>query len=170
MNPTEIAMLVGGIILLLVLLALVTYCVIKRRAYKGLLAVIPFAILMIGFPSIKSFKVPGFEADLKDSISGFRNNPEDPKARAKLDQALDDTLTRPAKSLTPEVRSNLVVTVNELNRRPNLSAQSRLTLSRAQLALGRTNEAAADFHHALRQNTNLVVDPRLRKMMNPIPH
>src|SRR5882672_6008941 len=88
MSPVEIAMLVGGIVLLMVLLGLLVYCVVKRRSYKGLLVVFPLAVIMIGFPGIQSFKLLGAEVELKESYAAVQKNPEDPAAKARLAQAV----------------------------------------------------------------------------------
>lgn len=229
MSPVEIAMLVGGILLLMVLLGLLVYCVMKGRSFKGLLVVFPLAVIMIGFPGIRSFKLLGAEVELKESYAAVQNDPDDPAAKARLTQALNkmeslittnrataDTAesialgnealgktdrafvwakaavrkapesssaqtvldrvkvkrllpTDPAQPVPPPTRLNLSDAVSELNRHPNLAAESRLTLARAQLVLGRTNDAATNLHLALKQNTNLVVDPRFKALRQRIP-
>ncbi|MBI2925754.1 MAG: hypothetical protein HYY24_08625 [Verrucomicrobia bacterium] len=229
MSPVEIAMLVGGIVLLMVLLGLLVYCVIKRRSYKGFLVVFPVAVIMIGFPGIRSFKLMGAEVELKESYAAVQRNPEDPTAKARLAHAVEkmESLvttnsakvetaenialgnealgktdraskwanvaaakapnstaaqtvlerakvirllpTDPAKPVTPQTRSNLATAVSDLSRSPNLPAESRLVLSKAQFVLGRTNDAATNLHRALKQKSNLVVDPKLKFLLKPIP-
>jgi len=162
-------MLAGGILLLVITLGLLVYCVMKRRSYKGLLVIFPLAIIMIGYPSIKSFKIPGAEVEMQDSINNYAAHPNDPGAINGLSAALDETLP-PGQSnrLTAAIRSSLSSTVAELNQRTNLTAESRMTLSKAQLALGQTNEAAATLHSVVRGQTNLVVDPRLRILLRQV--
>lgn len=170
MGPAEITMLVGGILLLVIGIALLVYCVIKRRSYKGLLVIFPLAIIMIGFPSIKSFKVAGAEVDIKDSINGYLAHPNDPNAINGLGETLDKSLSPNAPTrLTAANRSNLSAAVAQLSRRTNLSAESRITLSKAQLVLGQTNVAAATLHSAIRVQTNLVADPKVRVLLKTLP-
>jgi hypothetical protein len=75
----------------------------------------------------------------------------------------------PVKTVTPETRSNLSNAVLDLSRHPKLTAESHLTLSKAHLILGRTNDAAKNLNVALTQNTNLVADPRFKVLRQQIP-
>ncbi len=171
MSPDQVAMLVGGIALFVVALGLLVYLVSKKRPIKTVFALFPIAIVMIGFSRFQSFKLPGFEADFTASFREFKENPDSAGARSNLDQVLDTRLARNGReSLTPEAHSNLVAATAELSRRPNLSPQARLTLSKAQLALGRTNEAAGTLNSVVKLHTNLVVDPRMRYLLKPFPH
>ena len=229
MSPVEIAMLVGGIVLLVVLLGLLVYCVMKRRSYKGLLVLFVLPVIMIGFSRIGSFTLLGAKVELQESYAAVQKNPEDPAAKARLAEAVDkmeslvttnkttgemaenialgnealgktdraykwakaavskapespsaQTLldrvkvtrllpTDPAQPVAPQTHSDLSTAVSELSRHPNLAAESRLILSRAQLVLGRTNDAATNLHYALKQNTNLVVDQTLKFLLKRIP-
>ncbi len=166
MNPAEVTMLVGGIVLFVAALVLLFYCVAKGRSFKPVLVLFAIAIIMIGFPSIKSLRVPGVEVNLADTFKAFKDNPDNPTARDNLDRVLDNSLSAgPAKGLTPEARSNLETVVSEVDRRGRLSPATRMTLSKAQLLLGQTNAATTNLHFAVRQNTNLIVDPKLRFLL-----
>jgi tetratricopeptide (TPR) repeat protein len=61
--------------------------------------------------------------------------------------------------------SNLV---SELNRRPRLSAETHLTVSRAALAIGQTNQARSNLAEALQIKTNLMIEPQLKRIL-PAP-
>jgi hypothetical protein len=175
MNPAELAMLVGGIVVLAVAVGLLIFFVIKRRSFKPVLFLFPLAIVMIGFSSIRSVKVLGFEFDTK-TANAFANDPNDAGARAgfdaeltRLDTAHPDGSAQP---LSPQVRSNLVSVVTKLDRRPNLSPESRVTLARAQLLLGHTNDASRTIHSAVASNSNLehTMDPRLKTLIRARPN
>jgi len=229
MSPYEIAMLVCGIVLFVVLLVLLVYCVITHRPYKVLLAIFPIAIIMIGFPAIKSFKIAGAEVDLKETLALVGKNPGDKGAQQRLGQALakmerlvttnnstavvaeqiargNEVLGRtdqaydwagaalhkspdsktakelysrleiqrltPAnlsRPLTRQANFELTAAVGRFNQQPDLEAESHVALSRAQLALGQTNEAVANLHSAIKGNTNLAADPRVLILMEHVP-
>ena len=80
MSPDQIAMLVCGVLLFLAALG----CLVTRRSAKLVTFLFLFAILMIGFPSIKSFKVMGAEVELNQSLAALENNPNDPSAKARV--------------------------------------------------------------------------------------
>src|SRR6266567_3627455 len=113
MTADQVAMLVAGIVVFVVALGLLIYCVVTRRPYKAVLFLFVIAIIMIGFPSIKSFKLPGgTEVDLARSLQAVEENPNDPAAKARLEAA-----------------------VAKVNRQPNITPQTRATLANAQLVL-----------------------------------
>ncbi|HUI06062.1 MAG TPA: hypothetical protein VL486_03550 [Verrucomicrobiae bacterium] len=173
MSPVEITMLVGGTVLFVVALGLLVFCVVKRRSFKLVLALFPLAIIMIGFPNIKSAKVAGFEFDAK-TADDFGNDPNSASTRKKFVAELNKLdaahAATPARPLSPQVHSTLAAMVTKLDRQPNLSPESRATLARTELLLGQTNQAVASLHSALKVDTNLVVDPKLRILMRPISH
>jgi len=142
MSPNQIAMLVAGIILFVAALV----CLFKRFPTPLVIILFVMAVVMIGFPSIKTFKVPGAEVDLKDTLAVVEKNPNDAAARAKLE-------TQAA----------------QLSKQSNLSPETRVTLSKAQLILGERNQAAANLKSALREKPNLYVDPKLRAMAEAPP-
>ena len=143
MSPNQIAMLVGGAILFVAALV----CLFKRFPAALVIVLFVVAIVMIGFPSIKTFKVPGAEVDLKDSLAAVEKNPNDVAARDKL-----------------------AAQAAQLSKQPNLTPEARVTLSKAQLALGQRSEAAANLQTALKEKPNLKVDPKLRAMVEASPH
>jgi hypothetical protein len=82
--------------------------------------------------------------------------------RAKVSEALPRDSMQP---LPPAARSNLSSAVTDLNKHQNLSPATRVTLARAQLALGQTNAATTNLEHAVKTNPKLVLDPKLRPFL-----
>src|SRR5262249_18139475 len=83
--------------------------------------------------------------------------------RAKVSEALPRDSMQP---LPPAARSNLSSAVTDLSKHQDLSPATRVTLARAQLALGQTNAAATNLEHAVKTNPKLVLDPRLKPFLN----
>jgi hypothetical protein len=146
--PDQVAMLVGGILLFVVALGLLIYFVVTQRPYKPVFFLFVVAIIMIGFSKISSFKLPGgVDVELNQSIRAVEENPNDPAAKTRLAAA-----------------------VAEVSQQPNITPQTRATLAKAQLVLGRRDEAAANVKAALEVKPNLKVDPKLRALVRPSPH
>ena len=146
MTPDQVAMLVGGILLFVVGLGLLIYCVVTRRPFKAVLFLFVIAIIMIGFPSIKSFKVPGGEVQLRESLAAVEANPNDPAAKARLEAA-----------------------VAQVSRQPNMTPQTLATLAKAQLVLGRRDEATKTLKSALKEQPKLKMDRDLQVLLAPSP-
>ena len=72
-------------------------------------------------------------------------------------------------SVLPQEASKLTSAVSELKKQPNLSAESHVALSKAQLAIGEKEEAATNLHKALKEKPNVAVDPRLRALVTATP-
>jgi hypothetical protein len=165
MLPNQIAMLCAGVVLFAVAVALLVYATMKNRPVKPALVLLPLAIIMIGFPSFQSVKVPGFEFDEK-TAADFASDPNNADARvnfaAELNKLEAARAAVPAQPLSPQVRSNLVAVAGRLERLPNLSSEARATLARTQLLLGQTNQAVASLRSALKINTNLVLDSQMK--------
>src|ERR1700732_2103646 len=147
MEPDQVAMLVGGVLLFVVALGLLVYCIVTRRPFKAVLFMFPVAIIMIGFPSITHFTLWGAEVELNRSLAAVEKNPNDPAATARLASA-----------------------VSQVSQQPTLTPESRVTLAKAQLVLGRRDEAAANLRSALKAQPKLKVDPSLRALVSPSPH
>jgi hypothetical protein len=143
MRPDQIAMLVCGVLLFLAALG----CLVAGRSAKLVTSLFLFAILMIGFPSIKSFKVMGAEFELNRSLAAVEKDPTDVAARNKL-----------------------ATQVAQLSKQTNLTAETRVTLAKAQFVLGQDKEAATNLRSALKEKPNLPVDPKLRAAVGPNPH
>jgi tetratricopeptide (TPR) repeat protein len=228
MNGSELythIMLVGGIVLFLVALV----CLFMRYSATLVVTLFILAIIMIGFPRVKSFKVGGAEIDLGELIEQQEKNPGDPAIKMRLEKALvrynsikpasvspqlaeqvargneilnkntlalnwaevaaekdpgstqarelvrrlqlkNVTPASAGKSVSPQEASELTSAVSELSKQPNLSAESHVALSKAQLALGQHEEATANLHQALKQKPNVAVDPKLRALIAATPH
>jgi tetratricopeptide (TPR) repeat protein len=226
MTPAQIAMLVCGILLFVVALV----CVVKRRSATLSLSLFVVAIIMIGFPSIKSFKLMGAKVELNQSLAAVEKNPNDANATARVEHAtltlealttpntataglaeqiargnevlgktnqalkwataalekspnsakareLVDRVTvrkftptqQPEKPVSPEEQSKLAAAVSQLKQHSDLAPESRVTLSKAQLALGQRDEAAANPNHALKVKPNLKLNPNLKALVTPNP-
>ena len=142
MSPDQIAMLVGGVVLFIFALG----CLVAGGSAKLVISLFLFAILMIGFPSIKSFKVMGAEVELNRSLAAVEKNPSDAAARNKL-----------------------AAQVDQLSKQPNLTPETRVALSKAQFILGQDKEAAINLRSALKEKPNLPVDPKLRAAATRVP-
>jgi len=68
-------------------------------------------------------------------------------------------------SVSPQEVSKLTSAVSDLKQQRNLSAESHIVLSKAQLALGQHDDVAANLNQALRQKPNVTVDPKLRALV-----
>ena len=121
-------------------------CLFKRFPAALVIILFVVAVVMIGFPSIKTFKVPGAEVDLKDTLAVVEKNPNDVVAKDKL-----------------------AAQAAELSKQPNLTPETRVTLSKAQLVLGHPDQAAANLRSALTEKPNLKVDPKLRALTEATP-
>ena len=142
MSPDQIAMLVGGVVLFIFALG----CLVAGRSAKLITSLFLFAILMIGFPSIKSLKLLGAEVELNRSLAALEKNPNDAAAR-----------------------NELASQVAQLSKRPNLTPETRVALSKAQFVLGQHKEAATNLRSALKEKPNLLVDPKLRAAAARVP-
>lgn len=165
MRPEEKAMLICGIVLFLAALAVLIVQFIKSKPLKPAYALFAIAVVMIGFPSIKAITLPGGGGIEKNAVS-FQNDPESAKARTSFDNSLDQELAETGTNhLSPQAVSNLKAVVATLGPKTNLSAESRMTLSKAQLVLGQTNEAALTLGAAVKSNARLAVDSKLKFLL-----
>jgi hypothetical protein len=144
MTPDQLAMLVGGI----VSFVLAIYFAITRRPFEVVLLLFVIAIIMIAYPKITSFKLPGgIEVELAQGIKAVEENPNDPAAKARL-----------------------AATVAQASQNPNITPKTRMTLAKAQLLLGQRDEATTNVKSALKLQPKLKVDPNLRVLVpSPSP-
>jgi hypothetical protein len=143
MTPDQIAMLVGGIILFVAALGLLIYSVITRRPFTVAVLLFVIAIIMIAYPKITSFKLPGgIEVELAQQIRAVEENPNDQTAKARL-----------------------AATVAQASQNPNITPKTRLTLAKAQLLLGQRDEAKTNVKSALKLQPKLKLDPNLRVLV-----
>jgi predicted negative regulator of RcsB-dependent stress response len=132
-------MLVGGIILFV----FAVYFVITGRSFKVVVLLFGIAIIMLAYPKITSFKLPGgIEVQLVHEIKAVQQNPNDPTAKARL-----------------------AATLAQANQDPNITPETRLTLANAQLLLGRRDEATTNVKAALKAQPNLKLESHLRALV-----
>jgi hypothetical protein len=176
MTSIDIAMLIGGIVVLVAAIGLVIYCVLKNKPYKPLLVLFFIAIVMIGFPNIKKIVFPGGgEIDTQSvtvAAANYQNNPENPNAITSFKNELRniDNAQAAGKPLPPEVRSNLNSTVQRLGR-ANLSPESQVAYSHTLLVLGQTAEARGKLLSAIKAQPTLTnsLSPRMLTLLKEVP-
>jgi hypothetical protein len=161
MAPADFAMLICGVILFVVTLALLVYCMIKRQPLAGVITLFFVSIIMIGYPSITTINAPG-GLSIKKTADDFENNPNNGETLTNFALALNQLPGQ----ISPQVRSNLIATVNTVAARRDLSAQSQQTLAHAQLILGLTNQAIQRVREAMKLDKNLVLDQRFEALIN----
>jgi len=171
MTSTDIAMLISGIVLLVVALGLVMYCVLKSKPYKPLLVMFPIAIIMIGFPSIKSFNMFGVDVEkqVSQAANDLQKHPNSTSAVASYRQTMGQIDEKyPVRNQLPtNIRSSLASTARMLQNNHNLSPESRVALSHTELILGQTYEAKTNLLAALKADPNLKasLSPTLKSLL-----
>jgi tetratricopeptide (TPR) repeat protein len=94
MTPNQIAMLAAGIVLFVVAISLLVRSSMKGGSIKPAIALLPFAIVMIGFPSIQSFEIGGFKLeeqavnDIETNTVALQNNSGNDVAKTRLEESL----------------------------------------------------------------------------------
>jgi len=154
MAPDQIAMLVCGVLLFVASLV----CVLKRRSATLALSLFVVAVIMIGFSSGKSFKLMGAEVELNQSLAALENNPSDPSAKARLEQAVNTLEAR----VTPNNASPELA--KQLARRNEVLGNTKQALKWKTAANEKSLESAK-----ARVKPNLKVDPNLKARVTPSP-
>ena len=141
MTAAQIAMLSGGVVLLVVALGLLIFLVVTGKSAKGVLILFPVAIIMIGFPSFTHVEVLGVTFD-EAAATQYAQNPNDPAAIANYQQALGqlqkEQQSHPGQPLPSNVRQSLTQTVTRLSAQPKLTPESRLALSQTRAILAKS--------------------------------
>ena len=170
MSAPDKILLIMGIVLFLILAVALVVLLAKGRNITPLLAFFIFPIGMIAFSEIIVLKGPWGEID-KNVSAHYAKDPTDPSAvkayRTELTR-LDDARARHANApLPPQTEANLKSTVSALNGRSNLTPESRVALSHAQLLLGETNAGLSNLRLAVKENPTLrqTIDPRLQALV-----
>ncbi|MGH2643164.1 MAG: hypothetical protein ACRDE2_04395, partial [Chitinophagaceae bacterium] len=90
--PYEVALLIMGIGFFLILIFLLIWCVMKKRAITSLLPFFLLPIIMVAYPAIKSVKVGNIvinNTNQVEKLTGIvSNNPGDTAAVEKLKNAV----------------------------------------------------------------------------------
>lgn len=110
----EIVFLFLGILLFLVLLFVLVYFVINKRALKRLPLFFMIPIIMIGWPSIEKIKFSGSLGSLEMALKSLQADPSDPAALAAVQEGISEIESRPVfKSSTERILSNAQVAIGD---------------------------------------------------------
>jgi len=138
--PYEIIMLVLGVLLFLVLILAFVVLLTRGKSYGKLLLFFAIPIIMIGFPSIKSFEISTDSIKLVKDTMALEKDPTNNNLRASLEQTVAKVAARPIAD-------------------PSVST----TIARAQLALGNDNAAEERIDKALKETPQLPAALELKK-------
>ncbi len=145
LHPYEILLEVLGVLLFLVALLALIRNVMKEKPFGSLLPFIGVAVVMIGYPSIKSIEISNDTVKIE-----------------KLTQALQQEPTNAS------VRQELQTAVQTIASRPVNSATRATTIARAQFVLGNDAAAEATVATALRLDPNATGAVSLQKNIQAI--
>ena len=136
----EIVLMVLGVLLFITLLFCLPGLLSKGKSYAGMLPFFVVSVAMIGYPSLQSFKYKDGEIDVEK----------------KTQELLKDPTNK-------ELRQSLETQVSNLSARPDASSESKVTLARAQFALGNQKEAESNLDKALATNPTLPAAQDLKR-------
>ncbi|HTS36951.1 MAG TPA: hypothetical protein VMH04_14840 [Candidatus Solibacter sp.] len=128
----ELVLLIGGALFFVALLAVFLRKSFTNKSVKGLLAFFAVPIVMMGFPTISSFKISQEGVEIDNQTTALQNNPNDEASRKALE-------------------TNVV----ELKKRSFSNPQTLAKLARAEYALGQEQEAKNDVAQALKSDPSL---------------
>lgn len=103
MDPNQLAMLAGGIFVLIAALV----CLFKRYSPALIITLVVLAIVMIGFPRVTSFKVGGAEVELGASLEANEKNPNDPATQLQVKKALDQFKSLKPANASPQLAEQI---------------------------------------------------------------
>lgn len=135
----EIAILIAGAVLFVVLIVAFLRQLFTNRPYQGLLAFFVLPIGMMGFPAITSFQIKDGTVEIDKTTHDLQSKPQDPQTRASLEGAVAKLASRP-------IHDPRVLT----------------TIARAQFALGQDNEAESNLDKVLTTSPNLPAATELK--------
>lgn len=147
--PYEIVLLGLGVLLFLVLLVLLIYSVVSKRPTTSVTALFVLPVLMIGFPSIQSFKFSGMEVDVVKTAENASKNPNDPTAQKAFETAADKLDTR--RITDPELTKTIT--------------DARLKIAEAQISAGQQDKAIANVNSALQLNPHAEMALQLKQKL-----
>ena len=90
----ELALLVLGVLLFLILSIGLAYYIVKNENIKKLLYFFPISIIMIGYPSIKEITVSKDKFEIVKYQQDFIDNPKNEQAREKLEEFVEEYESR----------------------------------------------------------------------------
>jgi tetratricopeptide (TPR) repeat protein len=135
----EVVLMVLGVVLFLVLVIGFFYQLTHKRGIAPLLAFFTMPVLMIAYPSVKSFQVSGSAVTVETKEQALQANPTDQNAR----KALQDQ-------------------VATLSDRPIKDPATLTSLAKAQFSLGDEPQASENLKKALAINPGLPAAQQLQ--------
>jgi tetratricopeptide (TPR) repeat protein len=138
--PYEVVLLSLGVLLFMVLILAFLVLVMRGKPYGKILMSFAIPILMVGFPSVKSFEISESAVKIEKYTRALQEDPTDKNARASLEKEVKSVSDRP---------------LND----PHVS----VTIARAQIALGDNTAAEANVKKALKEAPQLPAALELKK-------
>jgi hypothetical protein len=135
----EVAILVGGGVLFLVLVLVLLRQVLTNRKYAALLPFFLVSIAMMGFPAITKIQIDKGTLEIDKTTHELQNKPQDKETRTALEADLSKIASRPIRD-------------------PNVLT----TLAKAQFALGHDEEAESNVNKVLTTAPNLTAAAELK--------
>jgi len=169
----DLALMICGIALFLFALGLITFLVRKGRSFVGAAALLPVAIVMIGFSHLRDVTIgkEGIHFD-EQSTTALMQDPRDPvriaNYRASLTTLEKARASNPDAPLPAAVKASLANTVSTLRSHSDLPPEARVAQAHAELLLGQRTEAVATLRAALKAKPSLnqSIHPTLRALLN----
>jgi len=138
----ETVLLVLGALLFLVLLFVLVYLVLKKRAVKGVVPLFLVSIVMMGFPGIQKIRFDNGVLEIDKLAKQVDANPNDKAARDELKNKLTAIETRPV-----------------------ASPRATLAIAKAQTAVGEKEKARANLESVLKQRPSLLEARKLEERL-----
>jgi len=141
----EWVLMVLGVILFIVLVIGFLYQIMHKQSIGALLGFFVVPILMIGYPSVQSFKLVGVEVGLQQATDALHADPANPAARQALEQQ-----------------------VAQLRNRSFSDPVILTSLSKAEFALGNEQTAKDTLNKALQANPTLPAATALKAKITSV--
>jgi len=138
----EMVLLIGGCLFFVALLIVFLRNSLANKPVTSLLAFFAIPIVMIGFPTISSFKISQEGVDIENQTTALQNNPNDEASRKSLETS-----------------------VGELKKRSFTNPKTLAQLARAEYALGDESEAKQNMDKALKADPTLQPAVELKTKM-----
>ncbi len=140
--PGEVVLLIAGIVLLGLFIFAFLYQLLHQRSITALLGFFVIPIICIGYPSIESIQYKDGVLTVNKATDQLVDHPENPQARAALEQKIQ--------LLAPRIAN---------------SPADAATLAKAQFALGHEADAAQNLEKALQAKPDLPEALALKSKM-----
>ena len=166
-NIVVIVMLVLGVILFAAGLYVLKVLLDRKKSLTPSYALFALAICMVGFSLITNFKIAGV-VEFDKTAGDYQRNPNSTNAQANFEEQLDAKLAAgDGKPLAPKAEAELQAVVADLSTKTNLTPESKITLSKAQLLLGKTNAAQETLKSAIAIRPDIAKSARIR-VLKPV--